>query len=247
MILKKVGSRDFIVNLLADFILEKLGETDSTQIKVIDVENFLIIKGITSSKEILNLSNVTSEFEKKYSEILEGRKVSKTIDLIKYDFSLVDCTHLTKTFFNTTNCSYNHHQIDDFKKKNQTFDYDFISKEISEENLFYVSEFPHGYSLNQGRLLFYFMKKIFYSLPSNYPFTSLTMTLDTNSEEFIDVFDNFSQCKDEVLKSAILDCVNLNLEKFKSKISKIDYESELLKPLEELEFLLDEKFSIIII
>ena len=37
-----------------------------------------------------------------------------------------------------------------------------------------VSEFPHGYSLGQGRLLYYYGKSIFYKIPPTYPVSSLT-------------------------------------------------------------------------
>ena len=70
MLLKKIGGINFIINLLADFIVEKLGNDVSSKINVIDVGNFFMVKGQTSSKVVLNPSDLTTEFEKKYSSHL---------------------------------------------------------------------------------------------------------------------------------------------------------------------------------
>lgn len=247
MVLKKIGGKNFIINLLADFIVQKLGKENSSKIVVLDVENFFIVKGKTSSKDILNLSEVMTEFQEKYSDYLNEIEIFKTIDLIQYDIKLFDTEVITHCFFNTENCSYQSNQIELYKKSNDSVEYDSIPLRISEEELCYVSEFPHGYSLDQGRLLYYFMKKIFYSLPSNYPIVSLTMRIDKNKEEFIEVFDNFSQSNDSVIESAILDSVSLNLEKLEKVVTGLEFDRELLNPLEEHSFLLEEKLDIMII
>ena len=65
MNLKKPGSRIFTTNLFADFILSKIPHTEQSVIKVIDCNNFYVIKGKTTSNEILDLVTLTSEFEKK--------------------------------------------------------------------------------------------------------------------------------------------------------------------------------------
>ena len=247
MVLKKVGGRNFIANLLADFIIEKLGEHNSSQIKVIDVENFFIIKGKTSSKEVLNLSDITAEFEKKYTELLNDYKICNTIDLIQYDSDLTDMKTLSFTFFNTENCSYSYKQIKSHIDSDSNFDIDSTNNKISDTEMVFVSELPHGFSLNQGRLLYYFMKKIFYSLPPSYPMVSLKMDINILEEDFIQVFDNFSQSNEEVIQSAILDCVDLNLEKMEKIIGKIDYEKELFTPLEEHSFLIEKNYEILII
>ena len=44
MILKKIGSRVFITNLFADFILSKISNEEQSIINVVDCKNFYIIK-----------------------------------------------------------------------------------------------------------------------------------------------------------------------------------------------------------
>lgn len=247
MLLKKIGGRSFIVNLLSDFLINKLGKETSSQICVVDVQNFYIIKGKTSSKEILNLSDVMSEFKNKYEKFLGGIKITHTIDLIEYDFEMKKSNSLTQTFFNTESCSFHQKQIDKHIEDGNTWDFNFITEEINETNFLCVSEFPHGFSMDQSRLLYYYLKKIFYSLPPTYPFTSLTLTISTDDKDFIKVYNNSTESFDEVLESAILDHCDLNLEKFQKDVSEIDFEQELLNPLNEHKILKEEKFGILII
>ena len=247
MLLKKIGGRNFIVNLLADYVINRLGNECSSQIVVIDVGNFFIFKGKTSSKEVLNLSEVINDFKKKYENHLGESKITNSIDLIEYDAQMKKIDTISSTLFNTENCSYHQKQIEIFKSENSTCEFNSVEKIIPEDNFVYQSEFPHGYSLDQARLLYYFLKRIFYSLPTTYPITSLTLTIKLNEKEYIQVYDNFSQSNDEVLESAILDCCELNLEKFKKEISEIKFEDELLNPLEEHEVLKKNKFGILII
>lgn len=79
------------LNLLNDFIMKKIPKEESSMIKIIDVGNFLIFKGSTTSLEPLDLFSITDEF-KKYYELPEGTKLN-TIDLIKYgveDFDIFE-------------------------------------------------------------------------------------------------------------------------------------------------------------
>ena len=247
MKLKKIGHRNFILNLFADFILKKIGINIPTQISVVDFDNFIVVKGKTKSKEIINLSELSSEFEKKFEASLGDYKIKNIIDLIDYEMEMKDVESLTYTFFNTENCSYQHKQIEKFFSNENSWDYEFIPKKINENSLYFTSEFPHGFSMNQGRLLFYFSKRIFYSIPPTYPITTLTFEVNTTQGDFIKVFDNFSNSYDHTLQSAILDCVNLNLEKFEKDLEDLDVFRELLDPTNEHEILKKDKPEIIII
>ncbi len=64
MILKKENSRVYTVNLFADFILSKIPHTEDTIISISDCKNFIVIKGKTSHREILDISSITTEFKK---------------------------------------------------------------------------------------------------------------------------------------------------------------------------------------
>jgi hypothetical protein len=237
MTLKKIGSKSYVVNLLSDYILSEISTEENSIIKVIDCGNFFVIKGKTTSKEVLFLPNIISKFNERF-EI--PSKLTHTIDLIEYDSDLPDVKSISHTYHsNTSNCSYNQTEIE----KNE------ISEETDE--LVYVSSFPHGYSLTQGRLLYYYGKKIFYNIPSNYLVTSLEfhLTNERNDEnEFgFSVYDGFYKTKDEVLRSAVLDIFDFNMEPIAKEIKKVDWSIELTDPLYEYDFLKEKVEGFIII
>lgn len=226
MNLKKIGGRKFLVNLFSDFILGKIPYDEKSIIKIVDCGNFYVIKGKTSSKQVLFLPNIISEFKEKFKELTDEKKLTHTIDLIEYDSDLSESKDLTHTFHNNTpNCSYHYKEVDEFESLQE------------KDEMVYVSEFPHGYSLNQGRDLYYYAKHIFYNIPSNYPITSLTLTLtkekNSDGDQKIIVFDEFFKSEDERLKSAILDVFDFDFNKLSEKMKKVDWSKELTNPLEE--------------
>jgi hypothetical protein len=238
-------SRQGIVNLLADFILNKISKEEKTILEVNDFVNFIVIKGKTTSKEILNLQEIIEEIKTNYSNIFStGDTLSRVIDIIEYDAKISDCEEITHSFYNSENCSYSYSQLDNYKE-------DCIIKPIKTKNCFedllsVKSEFPHGFSLNCGRELYYFGKYITYNIPSNYPFTKLTLTLSNNQEKFV-VFDDFIGLEDETLKSAILDCIPYNPSWVREKMKKVDWCSETTDPLSEYDFLKEKVKDFIII
>ena len=240
MTLKKIGGRKFLVNLLSDFILNKIPHQESSIIKIVDCENFYVIKGKTTSKEVLFIPNIISEFNEKYKEHVDTKKLTHTIDLIEYDSELKEVVELTQTFHNNTpNCSYHWREVERFDEL------------VEKDELVYVSEFPFGYSLSQGRDLYYYGKHIFYSVPSNYPHTSLTLTLskekNEEGEQKLIVFDEFFKSEDETLYSAILDVFDFDYNRLSEKMKKVDWSIELTNPLEEYQELKEVVKDFIII
>lgn len=237
MTLKKIGSKSFIVNLLADFILSKIPHHESTIIKVVDLENFIVIKGKTSSKEVLMLQSIISEFIEKFKI---DKQLTHTIDLIQYDVKMEKSKFLEHTYHNNTpNCSYHYMDVENFEELTE------------KDEMVFGSSFPHGFSLNQGRLLYYYGKKIFYNIPSNYPVTTMTFTLTTerNSENEVDIkiYDEFFKSEDETLRSAILDTFDFNMDSLENEIKKVDWSIELTNPLSEYDFLKEKVDGLIII
>ena len=104
-----------------------------------------------------------------------------------------------------------------------------------------VSEFPHGYSLNQGRLLYYYGKHLFYSVPSTYPYYPLTFKLTTQKDDEGDsvfsVFNPYLNSDDERIQSAILDVFDFDMSWLKVEMKKVDWSIELTNPLEEYSFI----------
>ena len=214
MILSKIDCKNFVVNALANLIVDEIGVQYSSVIRVFDFNNFFVIKGKTNSKEILNLKEITNKFHEKYENVTEFSKITNTIDLIEYDCKLDNVKSISVTLFNSDKCDYHHEQIEFFEKENKTNDFCNLLVELGENEMVYESYFPNGYSFSQGKSLYYFIKKIFYSLPSSYPFTKLTIMVDENStsDDFVKVFNHFTEHKKSYLgESFVTFCITLAL------------------------------------
>lgn len=226
MNLKKIGGKKFLVNLLSDFIMGKIASEEKSIIKIVDCGNFYVIKGKTTSKEVLFIPNIISEFNEKYKDFTDDRNLTHTIDLIEYDSDLKEKMELSITLHNNTpNCSYHYSDVDRFESL------------VEADEMIYLSEFPYGYSLNQGRDLYYYGKHIFYNIPSNYPHTSYTLTLskekNEDGEQKFTAFDEFSKCEDDRIQSAVLDVFDFDYNRLSEKMKKVDWSIELTDPLNE--------------
>ena len=153
----------------------------------------------------MDISKVKTDFCEKFGISLEGlSNFNHTIDLIEYDVKLESTQSISHSFFNSENCSYNYKQIEQYKKNSEiSYDYCFKVSELDDKDLVLCSEFPHGYSSEMGRLLYYYGKKITYSIPSTYPFTSIVMTIPSKDhEENFSVYDIFSESEDPLFFSS---------------------------------------------
>lgn len=214
MILKKLGSKIFLTNLLADFILSKIPKNEHSIIRVIDCGNFYIVKSKTSYKEVLDISEIITEFSEKFSEFIGDKEITRTIDLIEYDAIMFEQSELRATYFNTTNCSYHESQINEFEKTDSSYSYDGNVVEVDDNELSFISEFPHGYSLSQGRLLYYYGKSLRYN------------------------DDSVDPIKYHLVKE------KLDMSEIKNEMEKLDWFVELTNPLEEYDVLKQKRESI---
>lgn len=237
MILKKTNSRVYTINLFSDYLLNKIPKTEESIFSVADCKNFIIIKGKTSHKEILDISSITKEFNEKYEPEIP---ISHTIDLIEYDYKLSKVKNLEFILHKSENCSYHKTQIEKFLLNESSFDFIGYSLEVSDDKLIVTSEFPHGYSLNQGRLIYLYGKHIFYSIPTNYTDSSIIFNLSLNKDDendnIISIFNVDKNSEDETLKSAILDVFDFNMSWLSSEMKKVDWSIELTNPLEDYSF-----------
>ena len=240
MNLKKIGSRAFTTSLFADFILSKIPHNEETVIRVVDCTNFIVIKGKTTYNNLLDLPTLLSEFKKTYSEKIGDSKITHTIDLIEYNCKISHQNELTYTYHFSENCSYSKSQIDSFISNNSSYGFEYVPKEINNDELVISSEFPHGYSLNQGRLLYYYGKHLFYSIPTTYPNHPLTFNLTTlrndDGENMFSVFNPYLNGNDEKLQSAILDVFDFDMSWLSVEMKKVDWSVELTNPLDEYSF-----------
>jgi len=229
MILKSPKSKLSIVNLFADFILNQIPKGEETIIQVVDCYNFYVIKGKTTHTQPLNLANIRDEFISKYEELIGDSKVSHTIDLIEYNKEIPKTKNILFTYHNTENCSYNYIQSNAYLTDNtKSYDYNYNLIEIEDNTyLTYSSEFPHGYSLSQGRLLYYYGKYIMYNVPPSYYIHNLTMNIPSDNPE-----ENF-ECDNDGLTSPILDMFDFDMSWLEKEMKKVDWCYELTNPLEE--------------
>jgi len=238
MILKKINSRIFTVNLFADFILSKIPSSEDSVITVSDCKNFIVIKGVTSYNDILDINLIASEFNDKYDLKFP---ISHTIDLIEYNKKLIEVKELSFTLHKSENCSYHKSQIEEFLSGQESYAFEYQPMEITDDLLITTSEFPHGYSLSQGRLIYYYGKHIFYSVPTNYPVSTISLKLSTNKNEegenIISIHNPHKEMEDEILKSAILDVFDFDMSWLSTEIKKVDWSIELTNPLEEYSFI----------
>lgn len=238
MILKKTNSRIYTINLFSDYLLTKIPHTEESIFSVADCTNFIIIKGKTSHKEILDISSITKEFNEKYD--LET-PISHTIDLIEYDCKLSKIKSLEFILHKSENCSYHKSQIEKFSFNESSFDFNGYAFEVPDDGLIITSEFPHGYSLNQGRLLYFYGKHIFYSIPTNYTDSSIIFNLslekNDDNDNIISIFNVDKNSEDETLKSAILDVFDFDMSWLSSEMKKVDWSIELTNPLKEYSFI----------
>ena len=241
MVLKNTDSRILIINLFSDFILSKIPHNEETIIKVVDCTNFFIIKGKTSYNQVLDLTIILDEFLKKYEDHLGKVKLSHTVDLIEYDVKMNIPNDFEFVYHNSVNCSYHYTQIESYENKKSSYNYNHIITEITDEDMVSVSEFPHGYSLGQGRLHYYYGKHIFYSIPTNYPVNTVIFNISKNkTEDGEPIFSSRqsnSSSIDKNLTSAILDVFDFDMAWLEKEIKKVDWSLELLNPLEEYDFI----------
>ena len=228
MNLKSPNGRISIINLFADYILKSIPSNENSIIQIADCINFYVIKGTTSYNIPLDISKLSDEFCEKFSF-----KSLNTIDLIEYNKKFISKKDYTFTLFNNDNCSYQ------------------SNEEIDEDSeLIVVSEFPHGYSLNQGRLLYYYTKHIVYNIPSNYPFSGLRFKVPTDKEKLesdFKVYNIHTEEYDENLRSSILDVFDFDTSAIGNEIKKVDYYVEVTNPLDEYSFLKERVKDFIII
>lgn len=75
-----------LCNIFASLIIEKINSNTPnaiSEIKVIDLRNFFIVRGVTTSEVVINPSDIISEFLEKYDK--EKSESVRVIDVINYN------------------------------------------------------------------------------------------------------------------------------------------------------------------
>jgi hypothetical protein len=78
-----LSNSDFIKKL-TELILKKITNQYKTIIRIVDFDNFIVIKGLTTSNELLNIEEIISELKSEYPHFFVNRERVNTIDIIEY-------------------------------------------------------------------------------------------------------------------------------------------------------------------
>lgn len=255
------NSRRALVNRLAEKISEKLSEKNkyNTIIEVVDCMNFLVVKGYTSSQNLLDLIKFKDEFliEEKYFLEKIGIKRLNLIDIIQYKIdSQVENTSYWFEFWNSKRPIYNPKVIEFVENKEFPFEtlesinysnklevevispspYTDFSIFGGSSPLTISSQFPFGYSLKCGKTKFYYAEYICNQL---FSFLNTDKILFRISDEIMDNGDlginiiSNSQHDDKNVISLVLDIFDFNFSKFETDYLK-DYNfiNEITNPFE---------------
>ena len=175
-------------------------ENYESSIQLSDCDNFISIKGVTDSKNLISITDCVNEFNSKYQDL----NIKNTIDMIEYR--------------------------DSVPKRDRYLIHFDCYPELVEDFYFSTSDFPFGFSNNQGKLLYFYFKMIVEKLPPDYFYKKLSFDIKLSERNEIDfeVFKDFYE--DSKLQSVIKDCFDLNIKGIESHLKKMDLENYILNP-----------------
>jgi hypothetical protein len=224
------NSRRGIVNLLADFILTRIDKKENSIIQITDCEAFMIIHGQTTSKDILDMDKIKTDFFEWFKDILDevGIKNINTIDIIRYD---QDIKVIEKGWINVNKDV-------------------FVNEPEPIHELNVSSEFPYGYSLNCGRLMTYYSHYVFNHMYNLMGVDNLTFYFtkeeDKNEDLKIKIVSE-SKLDPKEIKSLVLDVFSFDLEEFKEYVKDYDILQDILFPRKDKPYTKQDKLEHIIL
>ena len=243
-----------LCNIFADLVVKKINEVTpdaKTQITVINVRNFFIVKGVTTSDSVINLSDILSGIYEKYdSELLNKVRVIDTILYNKeFDLNLnINFSEdkknksLISNLYKTCNDLQNEGFYITVKLNNGILFYDFehekdfdpsyikekfptytcIKDDFSQD--IYTSEEIYGLSNNGIKYYHFLIRKISYNLLSR-DFSKIT-DISISSELKLNDVDaeniNLKLNNKSITDNSVL--VSLILDNFNFDISKLEKE-----------------------
>jgi hypothetical protein len=159
----EVSVRQNLVNDFADYLCNLISEnnTHKTRLSVVDVENFMVIKGYTKSSVVIDFNKITGEFidsvKNKYTDL----KFISTIDVMSY---------------NSEDKSFND-EIISFSTKEEPQ----INSELS---ISVSSKFPYGYSNNYLKQTYNHLKEISCKSQPYFKFSWVELTCKLTDTDF---------------------------------------------------------------
>jgi hypothetical protein len=233
--------------------------------------NFIVVKGISLDKEIIDLIKIKEEFKEKNLEYFSNREHFNLIDLIDYNFTgKLNDSVFSFTYFNSPRPIY-HPEILKFIEETPTWSFetlDFSEKLILQcdedvkdkyyNNLIFdfptVSHktiFPHGLSnKSKWKILFYYGEYISFNLFKILLTDKITLDFQidspmietTNLDKVNIIVTANSQYDDSTITSLVLDIFDFNIIKFKDNfLNNYDFQREIDFPFESKPWLLNDK------
>jgi hypothetical protein len=225
------NSKRGIVNLFADFILSKINKTEKSIIQVTDCGAFMVVNGLTTSNEYLDINEIKNEFKESFGDTLKELEMSdiNTIDVVRYNQDI-----------NTIHKGWVMVKKDIFVEEPEP--------DISEISI--SSEFPYGYSLDCGRLNTYYshyiMNHMFNLLGVNEVSFYFTTEEDNNEDLKIKIISD-SKIDKKSIKSLILDVFDFNMDSFRERLSDYNLIDDVLNPDGEKPYLKQDLLEHIIL
>ena len=224
------NTRRYFVNLFADYILSKFDKKDNTVIQVTDCETFVVVNGQTTSKEVLDLNELKTEFIELNKELFNSLKKEdiNIIDIIKYDQEIID---VSKTWITVNKSLY----VTEYEP--------MLEINIS-------SEFPYGHSLGCGRGIFYYSHYIFNQMYSLLGVDQLSFRYSSELNEDEDykikvVCD--SQIPKQTIESLVLDCFDMDLSEFKERLSDYNFTNDIVDQSLNKPYLIQDRLKDIVL
>jgi hypothetical protein len=159
----EVSVRQNLVNDFADYLCNLISEnnTHKTRLSVVDVENFMVIKGYTRSSVVIDFNKVTIEFIESVKDKYTDLKHINTIDVLSYSCKEKD--------FEGEVISYS------TKEESQ------INTELS---ISVSSKFPYGYSDNYLKQTYNHLKEISCKTQPYFKFSWIELTCKLTKTDF---------------------------------------------------------------
>jgi hypothetical protein len=220
------NSRRGVVNLLADFILSKIDKKENSIIQVSDCGPFMVINGVTTSNEVLDIEKIKKEFTDWFSELIPDIDIDKlnTIDVIRYGEEVNNIET-------------------GWVKVNKDV---FVEEPEPLFELSINSEFPYGYSLNCGRLMVYYSHYIFNHIYSTIGSDEIDFyfTKKINEDEDLEIkVISKSRLDNKSIESLILDVFDFDLNTFAEKLKDYDLFFFFFFPIKEKPYLKQDRLK----
>ena len=229
-----------LCNIFADLIVKEINKVSPdaiTEIKVINVRGFFIIKGFTSSEKIVNISDILSDLYQSYDEnliktvrvidtIIYNKKIDRKLNITinhnkkskKIESELrVICNGLQKEGYYLNLKVHDKNLFYDFENSVEC-GHDYISSNFKDYNCIkddfsndvYISDLVYGLSDNGEKYYHFLLNKISFNLLSRGFSSDLNLLI--TSENNIDDVDS------ENITISVINKTTINKEKLESLI-----------------------------